>query len=95
GNTGVPTGSFRTNVAFYGPVSGEIRSVARDGTYVSTPDHRDGNRPVRVHTAELAPGESVTFDVEIVHPTRGETVEVWSTPTIADGGHRATAAACP
>lgn len=95
GNSGVPTGSFRTNVAFYGPESGEIRSVARDGTYVSTPDHSDGNRPVRVHTAELAPGESVTFEVEMVQPKRGEPVEVWSTPTIREGGHRATADACP
>lgn len=95
GNTGVPTGSFRTNVAFYGPVSGEIRSVARDGAYVGTPDHRDGNRPVRVHTAELAPGESVTFEVEMIQPQRGEPVEIWSTPTIWEGGHRATADACP
>jgi Protein of unknown function (DUF4012) len=94
GNTGVPTGSFRTNVAFYGGVSGYIRSVERDGTPVEADDHRDGNRPVRVHTTELAPGESVTFDVQFAQPTTDLPVDIWSTPTVWEGGHRGTAPAC-
>ncbi len=94
GNTGVPAGSFRTNVAFYGGVSGYIRSVERDGTPVEADDHRDGDRPVRVHTTELAPGESVTFDVQFAQPTIDEPVDIWSTPTVWEGGHRGTAPAC-
>jgi hypothetical protein len=94
GNTGVPTGSFRMNVAFYGGESGHIRSVVRDGATVEATDYRDGNRPVRVHTVELAPGDEITFEVQLGQPDRGELVDVWSTPTIGEGGHRATAAAC-
>lgn len=94
GNTGVPAGFFRMNVAFYGAESGVIRTVVRDGATVESTDHRDGNRPVRVHTVELGPGEDVTFEVQMGQPNRNEPVDVWSTPTVREGGHRATAEAC-
>lgn len=94
GNTGVPAGSFRMNVAFYGAESGVIRSVVRDGATVEATDYRDGNRPVRVHTVELGPGETVTFETQFGQPDRAEAVDVWSTPTVREGGHRATAAPC-
>ncbi|HEX6325577.1 MAG TPA: DUF4012 domain-containing protein, partial [Jiangellaceae bacterium] len=94
GNTGVPAGSVRTNVYFYGGVGGEVRSVLRDGTPVDSTAHSDGNRPVRVFTTELAPEQSVTFEVQLSQPDRGEPVEVWSTPTVGEGGNRATIPAC-
>jgi hypothetical protein len=94
GNTGVPAGSVRTNVYFYGGVGGDVRSVLRDGTPVDSPAHSDGDRPVRVFTTELAPEESVTFEVQLSQPDRGEPVEVWSTPTVGEGGNRAAVPAC-
>lgn len=94
GNTGVPTGSVRTNVYFYGGVGGDVRSVLRDGTPVDSTAHSDGGRPVRVFTTELAPGQSVTFEVQLSQPDRGEPVEVWSTPTVGEGGNRAAIPAC-
>jgi len=94
GNTGVPAGSVRTNVYFYGGVGGEVRSVLRDGTPVDSTAHSDGSRPVRIFTTELAPEQSVTFEVQLSQPDRGEPVEVWSTPTVGEGGNRATIPAC-
>lgn len=94
GNTGVPTGSVRTNVYFYGAVDGEIREVRRDGVPVESEAHTDGARPVRVFTTELAPGESATFEVQMGQPAHGGPVEVWATPTIGESGVRAVAAAC-
>lgn len=94
GNTGVPTGSVRTNVYFYGAADGEIREVRRDGVPVDSEAHSDGARPVRVFTTELEPGGSVNFEVQMAQPSRGEPVEVWATPTIGEGGIRAVADAC-
>lgn len=94
GNTGVPTGSFRTNVYFYGAVGGEVRSVLRNGTPVDSTAHTDGDRPVRIFTTDLAPGDSVTFEVQMSQPDRGEPVQIWSTPTVGEGGHRGTVPAC-
>lgn len=94
GNTGVPTGLVRTNVYFYGAADGEIRQVRRDGEPVDSEAHSDGARPVRIFTTELEPGGSVTFEVQMAQPDRGEQVEVWATPTIGEGGIRAVAAAC-
>ena len=94
GNTGVPEGSVRTNVYFYGGVGGEVRSVLRDGTPVDSTAHSDGDRPVRVFTTELAPQESVTFEVQLSQPDRGDPVEVWSTPTVGEGGNRALIPPC-
>ncbi|HEX6194644.1 MAG TPA: DUF4012 domain-containing protein [Jiangellaceae bacterium] len=94
GNTGVPTGSVRTNVYFYGAADGEIREVRRDGVSVDSEAHSDGARPVRVFTTELEPGGSVTFEVQMAQPNGGEPVEVWATPTVGEGGIRAVAAPC-
>ncbi len=94
GNTGVPTGSVRTNVYFYGGVDGEIREVRRDGTPIDSEPYADGDRPVRVFTTELAPGESVTFEVQMSQSDRAEPVDVWSTPTVGESGHRATLPEC-
>jgi hypothetical protein len=61
---------------------------------VDSTAHSDGSRPVRIFTTELAPEQSVTFEVQLSQPDRGEPVEVWSTPTVGEGGNRATIPAC-
>lgn len=94
GNTGVPTGLVRTNVYFYGAADGEIREVRRDGEPVDSAPHTDGARPVRVFTTELAPGEDVTFDVQMAQPDRGEAVEIRATPTLGESGSPAVAPPC-
>jgi hypothetical protein len=94
GNTGVPTGLVRTNVYFYGAADGEIREVRRDDVPVDSEPHMDGSRPVRVFTTELAPGQSVTFDVQMAQPDRGEAVDIWATPTVGESGLPAVAPPC-
>lgn len=87
-------GTIRTNVAFYGAVDGRVE-LARDGVVVGATRHEVAGRVVTVLTQDLAPGESVTFDLAVVGADADDVREVWTTPTSrTPGTYELDAATC-
>lgn len=92
GATGVPAGSVRTAISVYTPVGGGFGEavLVQDGEEAVVGGTRATaeGRAVQVFTAELAPGESVTYLVDVVLAPRtwsGDVV-LRSTPTLTSTG---------
>ena len=84
---GVPTGSIRTRIAFYGPQGGLLAGVTSGGAAVPSVTGNDSGRPVAVVEVQLAPGESKTVAVEYVGTKQVKTgVSVAVTPTLNGDG---------
>lgn len=87
GTYGVPPGSVRTRIAFYGPSKGMLAAVRSNGAAMPSVAGTDDGRPVAVVEVQLAPGKSKTVDVEflgMVQKAPGLTVAV--TPTLKGDG---------
>jgi hypothetical protein len=84
---GVPTGSIRTRIAFYGPQGGLLAGVTSGGAAVPSVTGSDSGRPVAVVEVQLAPGESKTIAVEYIGTEQVKTgVSVAVTPTLNGDG---------
>lgn len=66
GQYGVPPGSIRTRIAFYGPAGGLLAGVTSGGAAYPAVSGTDRARPVAVAEVVLAPGESRTVSVEFL-----------------------------
>ena len=89
----VPKGTFITRVAVYGPVGGSLRSTTVDGAAVGGRQGVEAEREVNVLSVTLAPGESVTYEVEWHVPDVGP-VQLWSTPTTTSSGRISLPGSC-
>ncbi|MBG6184963.1 hypothetical protein IWX65_002941 [Arthrobacter sp. CAN_A214] len=81
---GVTPGHIRTNTVAYGPAQALLQTARINGEDVPLGSFRHGNRPVGVLTTELAPGQTVTIEMDfskVVQKTEG-VLEV--TPTVQD-----------
>lgn len=79
---GVPAGNIRTNHVVYGPAQSLLLSARIDGEKVSVGSFRHGNRPVGTVTTELAPGESVSVEVEFGKVVQVSEPQLDITPTV-------------
>ncbi|MFF2623488.1 DUF4012 domain-containing protein [Oerskovia jenensis] len=93
GISGTPPGSIRTDLFLYPPRGGSILNVTADGTLTGSEVVEIQGRAVTTLPRELAPGQStsVTFTVtstdEDADGSSGtRQVDVWSTPTVDQGG---------
>ncbi|MBO1741177.1 DUF4012 domain-containing protein [Leifsonia sp. TF02-11] len=87
GAFGVPPGSIRTRIAFYGPAKGLLAGVTSNGAELPSLAGTDKGRPVAVVEVQLAPGQSSAVDVEFLgalQKSTGLTVAV--TPTLNGDG---------
>lgn len=87
GTYGVPAGSIRTRIVFYGPEGGLLAGVKSKGVDLPSLAGADGGRPVAVVEIQLKPGESSAVDVQFlgtVQKAPGLTVAV--TPTLSGDG---------
>lgn len=87
GTYGVPAGSIRTRIAFYGPSKGLLAGVKSNGVDLPSLAGTDSGRPVAVVEVQLAPGQSTSVDVEFLGTLQkapGLTVAV--TPTLKGDG---------
>lgn len=87
GTYGVPPGSIRTRIAFYGPEKGLLAGVKSNGVDLPSLAGTDSGRPVAVVEIQLKPGESTSVDVQFLgtlQKATGLTVAV--TPTLTGNG---------
>ncbi|MDQ2623799.1 MAG: DUF4012 domain-containing protein, partial [Actinomycetota bacterium] len=89
----VPKGSFITRVSAYGPAGGSLFSTKIDGAAVGGRQGVEEERDVNVLSVELAPGQSVSYEIEWFVPRVGP-VEVWSTPTTTSSGRLRVPGSC-
>lgn len=81
---GVDPGTVRTNITTYGPTQALVHSAVVDGEKAPLGAFEHGDRPVAVVTAELAPGESTTVDVDFSNVVQHSEPRLDITPTIQD-----------
>lgn len=78
-------GTVRHNVSLYAPVGGQVVAVRQGEAVVGGLEAEYAGREVVVLTADLAPGETVTYDVELRVPDKGPLV-TWYTPGVTGTG---------
>ena len=79
--TGAAPGTLLTDVTVYGARGAQVPSLRLgDDAVVSGLGAEDGGRQVQVVSSTLAPGQSVTYRVQV--PVRDGRVQVWATPTV-------------
>lgn len=84
---GVPMGSIRTRIAFYGPQAGLIAGVTSGGAPTPAVTGTDMGRPVAVVEVQLVPGESKTVTVDFLGTVQVKTgLSVAVTPTLNGDG---------
>lgn len=82
GAFGVSPGSVRTNFVAYGPDRSLLQTARINGEAVPLGSHRHGNRPVGVLTANLAPGETASVEVDFTNVVQTSEPLLDVTPTI-------------
>ena len=82
GAFGVPEGTVQTNFVGYGPDQSQLQTARIDGEPVPLGSYRHGDRPVGILTTRLAPGESVTVELDFTNVVQQSAPSLDVTPTI-------------
>lgn len=81
-------GTVRTNIALHSAVGGEVINITRDGTAIGGQFYDSNGRAVTVFTQDLAPGESVAYQMDFLASPDDITgvTDLWTTPTTRSPG---------
>ncbi len=81
---GLPLGWLQTNISFYAPAGAPMDTIRLGDAWVGGETGETAGRAVHRVTARMAPGDELTYRVEV--PVRDEELGVWSTPTLTSPG---------
>ena len=79
---GVAPGTVQTNFVGYGPDKSRLQTARINGEPVPLGSHLHAERPVGVLTTRLAPGETVTVELDFTNVVQQSTPSLDVTPTI-------------
>lgn len=82
GRSELPAGVIRTQVLVYAPAGGAVTSVRRGAEQVPVSSHVVSDRHVVSLFVDLAPGESVTYEVGVARPGGVAGLHLRSTPGV-------------
>ncbi len=89
GGTGLPIGWLATNLLVYAPVGGTITGLWQDGAALGGVTATDAGRDAESVTSWLAPGDRVSYRVELALPAAAVAdgrLDVRTTPTLTGPG---------
>lgn len=85
GLPGVPPGDLATSILIAVGQGDQVGPITEDGVSVGGRELLWAGRGTQTLTSLLAPGQAVTYEVQV--PVHGDHLDVWATPTITQGGH--------